>query len=172
EDSRLEFLLRNRDRIAELDWDHWDHLSQGSMPASLDEGALYPVGLESRFAYLFDSPARSHVTTALASQATAEDDVELRAQWEDENLVEWQDLSEALEKSEAEKEMWRCKAAELEGLLQQPGPSLSGVATPPNGPAGPGPGPDEAMLRQGFGVKGFGPRCGAPQKIRYHSIWN
>lgn len=26
--------------------------------------------------------ARSHVTTALASQATAEDDVELRAQWE------------------------------------------------------------------------------------------
>ena len=39
-------------------------------------------GLESRFAYLFDSPARSHVTTALASQATAEDDVELRAQWE------------------------------------------------------------------------------------------
>lgn len=42
-------------------------------------------GLESRFAYLFDSPARSlrsHVTTALASQATAEDDAELRAQWE------------------------------------------------------------------------------------------
>lgn len=119
DDSRLEFLLRNRDRMSEWDWDHWDHLSQGSMPASLDEGALYPVGLESRFAYLFDSPARSHVTTALASQATAEDDVELRAQWEDENLVEWQKLTEALEKSEAEKEMWRRKADELEALVLQ-----------------------------------------------------
>lgn len=50
------------------------------------------------------------MTTALASQATAEDDVELRAQWEDENLVEWQNLTEALERSEAEKEMWRGKA--------------------------------------------------------------
>lgn len=127
DDSRLEFLLRNRDR-AEVDWDHWDHLSQGSMPASLDEGALYPVGLESRFAYLFDSPARSHVTTALASQCTAEEDVELHAQWEDENLVEWQNLTEALEKSEAEKEMWRGKARELEDLLLQRAGAAGGGA--------------------------------------------
>eukprot|EP00434_Breviolum_minutum_P004577 symbB.v1.2.004034.t1/scaffold228.1/size260974/3 len=28
DDSRLEFLLRNRDRMSEWDWDHWDHLSQ------------------------------------------------------------------------------------------------------------------------------------------------
>eukprot|EP00439_Symbiodinium_sp_Y106_P075182 s275_g14.t2 len=90
----------------------------GSVPASLDEAALYPMGLESRFAYLFDSPTRSHVTTALASQATAEDDAErLRAQWEDDDLVQWQNLTEALERSEAETEMWRCKAAELEDLL-------------------------------------------------------
>ncbi|CAE7410887.1 car [Symbiodinium sp. CCMP2592] len=179
DDSRVEFLLRNRDRLGEMDW---DRLSQGSVPASLDEAALYPMGLESRFAYLFDSPrrgwsfwvgrycnrpllsklrTRSHVTTALASQATAEDDAErLRAQWEargsqvnqrplpssrpptflcwtlaigepelqdllttwfleDDDLVQWQNLTEALERSEAETEMWRCKARGKGGCAAQ-----------------------------------------------------
>ncbi|CAE8590976.1 unnamed protein product, partial [Polarella glacialis] len=116
DDSRLEFLLRNRDGLApEVEW---DRVSQGSVPASLDEAAF---GLESRFAYLFDSPPRSHTTTALASQATVEDDADrLRSQWEDDDLVEWQKLQLALEKSELEREMWRTKAAELEGLLSLP----------------------------------------------------
>jgi len=122
DDSRLEFLLRNRDRWAtELEW---DRMSQGSVPASLDEGALYPVGLESRFAYLFDSPPRSHVTTALGSQAAAEDDAErLHAPWDD--VEEWQSLTQALEKVADEREMWKAKAQELEGLLVS-GPTHNG----------------------------------------------
>jgi len=122
DDSRLEFLLRNRDRFAtELEW---DRMSQGSVPASLDEAALYPVGLEARFAYLFDSPPRSHVTTALASQATAEDDADrLRSQWED--FEEWQSLTQALETTQAEREMWKSKAQELEGYLAKHNQQLS-----------------------------------------------
>merc|ERR1719329_781826 len=81
DDSRVEFLLRNRDRFnAELEW---DGMSQGSVPASLDEGGLRSLGMESRFPYLFDSPPRSHATSTLASQTAADDDAErLRAQWE------------------------------------------------------------------------------------------
>eukprot|EP00930_Biecheleria_cincta_P088336 TRINITY_DN7756_c0_g2_i1.p1 TRINITY_DN7756_c0_g2~~TRINITY_DN7756_c0_g2_i1.p1 ORF type:complete len:1429 (-),score=243.24 TRINITY_DN7756_c0_g2_i1:166-4452(-) len=117
DDSRLEFLLRSRDRYAS-DFE-WDRMSQGSVPASLDEAAMYPVGLESRFAYLFDSPPRSHVTTALASQATAEDDAErLQAQWEDDDIKEWENLTQALQKAEGEREMWRSKAAGLELELE------------------------------------------------------
>ncbi|CAK8999783.1 Abnormal spindle-like microcephaly-associated protein-like [Durusdinium trenchii] len=47
-----------------------NHL-RGSMPASLDEGALYPVGLESRFAYLFDSPSGGHRSNADADRTVA-----------------------------------------------------------------------------------------------------
>lgn len=129
DDSRLEFLLRSRNRESFATDLEWDRLSQGSVPASLDERTLYPVGLESRFGYLFDSPPRSHVTTALASQATTDDDAErLRAQWEDADFVEWRSLAEALEKSEREREMWKTKAEELEALAAKSGP---GSTTPP-----------------------------------------
>mmetsp|Transcript_16904 Transcript_16904/g.54676 ORF Transcript_16904/g.54676 Transcript_16904/m.54676 type:complete len:1495 (-) Transcript_16904:464-4948(-) len=117
DDSRLEFLLRSRDRYRELEW---DHMSQGSLPASLDEALLYPVGLEGRFAYLFDSPSCSRVTTALGSQAAAEDDAErLGAPWED--LEEWRSITQALEKTEQEREMWQAKAHELESRLASGG---------------------------------------------------
>jgi len=112
DDSRLEFLLRSRDLYAtEMEW---DRMSQCSVPASLDESR--PMGLESRFAYLFDSPPRSHATSARASQATAEDDAErLTSQWED--FEEWNSLTQALEKTEGELQAWKGKAQELEEIV-------------------------------------------------------
>lgn len=115
DDSRLEFLLRNRDRFStEMEWDLMSH---SSVPASLDEGVLYPVGLESRFAYLFDSsPTHSCVQSGQLSQATAEDDAErLSAPWGD--FDEWRSLTQTLEKTEGELQSWKSKAEELEEEL-------------------------------------------------------
>lgn len=125
DDSRLEFLLRSRDRrLTEADW---DHMSVGSVPASLDEAVLCPVGLETRFAYLFDSPPRSQLTSRIPSQSTADDDHEremamdvqremaMDVQWD--GLEEWRSLTEALEKTEGELSQWKAKAQELEAQL-------------------------------------------------------
>jgi len=91
-------------------------MSQGSVPASLDEQALGHRSLETRFAYLFDSPAHSHLPSSLASQATADDDAErLRTEWMD--LEEWQSLTQALAKMEGEVQCWKSRAEELEALV-------------------------------------------------------
>lgn len=136
DDSRLEFLLRSRDRYgADADW---DGMSAGSVPASLDEAAVFPMGLETRFSYLFDTPPRSRVTSAQPSQAATDDDAErLRvvAQWGGPDDDKWHSLTEALEIAQAEVQRWKARAEFLEELVARGphGPSSGGPHHPSDG---------------------------------------